>query len=95
MFLIEKVSGSPLASLDVGVKLYAVPTAIVVSGAPEIIGPPVPAAPTAIEKGASEALDEPSVTEMTMPTTVPMSLEVGVPLNAPVVVLKFAHDGFC
>jgi hypothetical protein len=48
---------------------------------------------TVIEKGGSEALDEPSLTLMTMFEVVPMERVEGVPDNLPVEELKFAHLG--
>ena len=65
LFWMEKVSVPPLGSVVVGVKLYAVPAVAVVAGVPLIVG--AAAAVTVIEKAASEALEEPSLTEITMP----------------------------
>ena len=49
------------------------------------------AAFTVIEKAASETELVPSLTEMTMPELVPAA--VGVPVSAPVVLLKLAQEG--
>jgi hypothetical protein len=55
---------------------------------------PVPAAAvTWIENAASEVLSVPSLTLMTIPEYVPTWPEVGVPVSAPVLLLRLAHDG--
>jgi hypothetical protein len=51
------------------------------------------AALTAIANAASDAEDVPSLTEMVMPEKEPTLLEAGVPVSAPVVVLKLAQAG--
>ena len=48
---------------------------------------------TVIENGASEADALPSDTEITIPELVPTLEEVGVPVRAPVVLLKLAQLG--
>jgi hypothetical protein len=67
-------------------------TAVV--GEPEIVGGRFGGALTTIWKFASCALPPcPSLTPMPMPENVPTSVDVGVPCNRPVVVLKVAHAG--
>jgi hypothetical protein len=46
-----------------------------------------------IVKAASDAEDGPSVTEIMILGSVPTSVAVGVPVSAPVVVLKLAQEG--
>ena len=74
LLMIENVSVLPLGSVVLGVKLYAVPAVSDVAGLPLIVGgddggggvPPA-GAETVMENAASEALDIPSVTEITIP----------------------------
>src|ERR1700693_1579445 len=47
-----------------------------------------------MEKAGSEALQDPSLTRITMPEEVPTLAAVGVPLNWPDVLLSVAHDGW-
>ena len=95
----ENVRVPPLGSVVVGVKLYGVPTVPVAGGVPLMVGgeePPVPPpelAFTVMANAASEALLVPSETEITIPEVVPVWLLVGVPVNAPLVVLKLAQAG--
>ena len=93
LFWMLNVSASPLGSLAVGVKLYAVPTLPLVTGAPVIVGAvfddDVPV--TVILKVVSEVEETPSVATSRMPENVPAA--VGVPESRPVDVLKLAHDG--
>ena len=51
------------------------------------------AAFTVTEKAARDAVEVPSLTEMTMPEEVPTFAACGVPDNAPVAVLKLAQVG--
>ncbi len=74
LLVLEKVSVLPLGSVVLGVKLYAVPAVTDVVGVPLIVGGDGGGggggdveADTAIENVASDALDIPSVTEITMP----------------------------
>jgi len=55
--------------------------------------PPPDCAFTVSEKLGSEAESVPSLTEMTMPASVPTSADCGVPDSCPVLALKVAHDG--
>jgi hypothetical protein len=48
---------------------------------------------TVIVNGASEALPVPLLTEIVMPGSCPASVDAGVPVSAPVVVLKVAQLG--
>ena len=81
----------PSASLAVGRKLYALPTLIVRTGVPEIVGARFVEPLTAIENAGSAVLTRPSLTLMMMLPKVPVA--VGVPLKRPVVVLKVAQAG--
>lgn len=69
--VIENVKVLPDGSVVVGVKEYAVPTVMLVSGEPEIVGPgivgPETPAATVIANARSEALATPSVALITMP----------------------------
>ncbi len=85
-------SASPLVSLACGVKVYAVPAVAMVAGVPEMVGG-LAGAETVIEKAGSEALAEPSLTEITILEKVPTLAVVGVPESWPVAVLKLAHAG--
>jgi hypothetical protein len=64
-----------------------------VDGVPEIVGGRLAAADTVIEKEASAALSEPSLTPITMPDVVPTCVLEGVPDSLPVEVLKVAQLG--
>jgi len=66
LFAMENVRLPPDGSVVVGVNEYGVPTATLVSGEPEIVGPETPPA-TAIAKAGREAFATPSVTLITMP----------------------------
>jgi hypothetical protein len=88
------VSELPSGSDAVGWKEYDDPTVTLVAGVPEITGGRLAGGLTVIANAASETDVEPSDTEMTMPEYVPAFVVVGVPVSAPVAVLKFAHDGF-
>jgi hypothetical protein len=66
-----------------------VPAATVVGGLPEIVS----GATTLIAKGASVAVVLVSLTLIWMFAKVPMLVLVGVPLNCPVLLLKFAQAG--
>ena len=46
-----------------------------------------------MEKAAREAVCVPSLTEIVILESVPASALEGVPVSAPVVLLKLAHDG--
>ena len=92
LLLMLNVSGSLSASLAVGVKLYALSCATEVAGVPEIIGASLMSV-TLILKAGSAALNSPSLTRITIPSVVPTSLLLGVPMSAPVVVLKLAQLG--
>ena len=48
---------------------------------------------TVIENAGSDALDDPSLTLITMPGSVPTLPAVGIPDSCPVPLLKFAHEG--
>lgn len=50
-------------------------------------------ADTAIENGASDEVETPSLTLITMFVKVPMLAEVGAPASVPVVALKLAQAG--
>jgi hypothetical protein len=88
------VSGSLFASLAVGVKLYAAPTATDVAGVPLITGGvfvvPVDDVTVSVND-ASDAEELPSDTLILTPDVVPVAL--GVPLSFPVPVLKLAQEG--
>jgi hypothetical protein len=96
-----KVSVEPLDPLAVGWKLYVDPTVTAVPGVPEIVvaaplgggDDPDEAAATVIANVGNETLALPSLTEMTMFAYEPTCALVGVPVRAPVDVLKVAHDG--
>ncbi len=94
LLLIENASVSPLASDAVGENEYAVPTWPVVAGVPESVGAVLAVLVTLIEKVGKLALPPlPSLTEITMPAKLPCWAALGVPVRAPVVVLKAAQDG--
>ena len=61
-FAMLKVSGRPCGSLANGVKLYCEPASTQEAGVPEIVGPVLAAAKTAIENAGSEAVAPPPVT---------------------------------
>lgn len=63
------------------------------AGAPEIVGARFWLPLTVMEKGASAALNEPSVTVMTMFDAVPRLALVGVPEILPVEASNFAQAG--
>ena len=86
-----KRSGSPLASLALGVKLYAVPGATAVAGAPEITGATLSREVARIENQIAELVLTPSLTRMR--TLVQKPTLVGVPVRAPVLLLNVAHEG--
>ena len=88
------VSGSPFASLAVGVKLYTVPTRALVDGVPLIVGAVFVVdveLDTVMLNDGSEAEDTPSVAMIMMYENVPVA--VGVPEIRPVEVLNVAHEG--
>jgi hypothetical protein len=92
LFAMANVSTSPLASLAVGVKLYAVPACTDVAGDPPITGA-VGGVPftTVMENAGSQAVLLPSLTRMTIFDVVPVA--VGVPTNLPVYLEKLAQLG--
>ena len=64
------------------------------SGEPEITGGGGGAVfTTVIENGGSAAADDPSLTLITMPGSVPTFAAPGVPDSWPVELLNFAHEG--
>jgi hypothetical protein len=91
--LIEKVSGSPSASLAVGVNEYVDPDCTLVGGVPEITGALLAGALTVMEKAGNDLLALPSLTLMMMLEYVPTCCDVGVPDSLPVVLLNKAHAG--
>ena len=93
LFVMLNVSGSPFASLAVGVKLYATPTFALVDGVPLIFGAVfvVDEPDTVMLNVGSDAFVTPSVAVMTMLENTPVA--VGVPESLPVDVLNVAHDG--
>jgi hypothetical protein len=64
--LIEKVSGSPSASLAVGVNEYVDPDCTLVAGVPEITGALLAGAFTVMEKAGKDLLALPSLTLIRM-----------------------------
>jgi hypothetical protein len=92
-FWMLKVSGLPLGSVVVGVKLYTAPAPTEVAGEPPIVGGGSAGAVTVMAKAASEAPRVPSLTLMTMLEKVPTFAVDGVPESLPVVLLKFAQEG--
>jgi hypothetical protein len=79
-----------VALVAVGVKLYALPVVMVVAGMPLIVGI---GSATVIEKAGREIVPVMLVALITMLPKVPTLTVVGVPVNAPVDVLKVAHEG--
>jgi hypothetical protein len=76
-----------------GWKEYWVPTVALLPGVPEIVGARLGAAVTVMLKAGSEVLAWPSETLMRMLEYTPTWPADGVPVSAPVVVLKDAHVG--
>ena len=64
-----------------------------VGGVPLIVGAVFGTSCTTIVKAGSDAATRPSLTEIRTLANVPMSLAPGVPLSAPVDVLKLAQTG--
>jgi hypothetical protein len=91
--VIDHDRASPSGSLAVGVNAYGTPTVAPDAGVPEIVGARFWPALTVMEKGANAALNEPSVTWITMFDTVPRLAVVGVPEILPVEAVNFTHDG--
>jgi hypothetical protein len=93
-FAIENVNASPFASEALGLKLYALPLAIDLSGVPEMTGAAFAADFTVRVKAGSEDVSLPSLALMMMLLYV--AALVGVPDSLPVVVLNVAQLGlFC
>jgi hypothetical protein len=92
-FAIENVSGSESASAAVGWKLYATACVAVVGGEPLIVGTWFGVALTVIANAVSDAFNVPSPTLIAMPLVAPTSPAAGVPVSAPVLVLKLAQAG--
>lgn len=92
LFAILNVSVWPSGSDAVGVKVYDWPAVTDAGGVPLMTGG-LFVASTVIEKLESETVAAPSDTEITMLDVVPRLLDVGVPLNRPVAVLKVAQAG--
>jgi hypothetical protein len=88
---IEKVSGSPLASLAAGWNVYALPATTVVAGVPEIVGGAFGRGDTLIENAGKAVLTVPSFTAMTILECV--AAVVGVPLKRPVELENVAQAG--
>ena len=85
----SNVSVSLSLSLAVGVKLYAAPVVAVVAGVPLMVGAAFGV--ILMEKAGSATMCKPSLTDITMfDHVLPMT---GVPVSAPVAVLKAAQDG--
>jgi len=93
-FAIVKVSASLSASAAVGWNAYAVPCFAFVAGVPLIVGGRfVVGAVTLMANAGRAALALPSLTLMTMPAKLPVVPVGGVPVNAPVCMLKVAQAG--
>jgi hypothetical protein len=94
-FEIEKPSVLPSGSDAVGRKLYAVPTVAVAGGVPEIVGGRLVVLPPLVDveivNAGSDAVERPSVTEITMLRQVPAVL--GTPSMRPEYWLKMIHEG--
>jgi hypothetical protein len=70
------------------------PSVLVVGGCHDSVALPLTLCVTVIEKGVSEALAEPSDTEIVMPPKVmPATLLPGVPVRRPVELLNVAQLG--
>jgi hypothetical protein len=96
LLAIEKVSGSPSASVALGWKVYAMPIMSDRSGEPDIVGARFAGAVTWIVNEGSETVASASEMEIVMRAEVPTSAAPGVPVRRPVEVLNVAQAGlFC